>query len=131
MTTVIYLTLEQVLVIHQDQIDRYGGTAGIRALSLLESAIFRPQTTFSGKDLYQSHCEKAAALMHSLIMNHAFVDGNKRTGTTATLVYLLLSKRALHVTHHELVTTVLAIEKEKWNIEKIASWLEKNVKKFS
>ena len=124
MTNVIYLTLEQVLVIHQDQIDKYGGSEGIRELSLLESAIFRPQTTFSGEDLYKSHFEKAAALMHSLIMNHAFVDGNKRTGTAAMLVYLQLNNIALHIEQNDLVITVLAIEKEKWNIEKIAKWLK-------
>src|ERR1700730_3654488 len=88
MDNVTYLTLEQVLFIHEDQIERYGGSSGVRDLSLLESAIFRPQTTFSGEALYKSHFDKAAALMHSLIMNHAFIDGNKRTGTAAMLVYL-------------------------------------------
>lgn len=126
MDKVTYLTLEQILVIHEDQIERYGGNTGIRELSLLESAIFRPQSTFSGEDLYKNHFEKAAALMHSIIMNHAFVDGNKRTGTTSMLVYLGVNNLLLQVTTDELITIVLLIVKEKWTIEKIASWLENN-----
>ena len=127
MDNVIYLTLEQVLVIHEDQIERYGGSSGIRELSLLESAVFRPQTTFSGKDLYKTHFEKVAALMHLLIMNNAFIDGNKRTATVAMLIYLDLNDIIIDITNEELVTTVLLIEKEKWTIERIASWLESNV----
>ncbi len=126
MEQIIYLTLEQILIIHQDQIDRYGGSSGLRDLALLESAVYRPQTTFSGKDLYSSIFEKAAALMHSLIMNHAFIDGNKRTGTVAALIFLSLNMIDISVGNKELVTAVLKIENEKWTIEKIAQWLENN-----
>lgn len=129
MDNVTYLTLEQVLVIHEDQIERYGGSSGVRDLSLLESAIFRPQTTFSGEDLYKTHFDKAAALMHSLIMNHAFIDGNKRTGTVAMLVYFDINNISINISNNELVETVLLIEKEKWGIEKIAGWLKINSKK--
>lgn len=130
MDNVIYLTFEQILVIHEDQIERYGGISGIRELSLLESAIFRPQTTFSGEDLYKTHFEKAAALIHSLIMNHAFIDGNKRTATAAMLVYLELNNITVRIKNDELVDTVLLIEKEKWTIEKIASWIENKTKEI-
>lgn len=98
MDNVIYLAFEQILVIHEDQIERYGGISGIRKLSLLESAIFRPQSIFSGQDLYKTHFEKVAALMHLIITNHAFVDGNKRTATVAMLIYLEINDIALHVT---------------------------------
>jgi death on curing protein len=128
MDNVTYLTLEQVLVIHEDQIERYGGSSGVRDLSLLESAIFRPQTTFSGEDLYKTHFDKAAALMHSLIMNHAFIDGNKRTGTTAMLVYFKINSIIIYIDNNELVKTVLLIEKEKWGIEGIAEWLKNKSK---
>lgn len=130
MQQVIYITLEQVLVIHQDQIDRYGGSSGLRELSLLESAVFRPQTTFSGEDLYKSHFDKAAALLHSLVLNHAFIDGNKRTGTVASIVYLKLNGISLAIQESELVEKIALIEKEKWGIEKISQWLEeKEVKR--
>ncbi len=129
MDNVIYLTLEQILVIHEDQIERYGGSLGLRDLSLLESATFRPQTTFAGRDLYKTHFEKAAALMHSLIMNHAFIDGNKRTGTVAAFVYLERNNIDIHINNKNLVETVLLIEKEKWIIEKIANWLKSKTNK--
>lgn len=125
MDTVIYLTLEQVLIIHEDQIERYDGSSGIRDLSLLESAVYRPQTTFAGKDLYATHFEKAAVLMYSLIMNHAFIDGNKRTGVVSMLVYLQYNNIDIHISNIELVKTVLTIENENWKINKIAHWLEK------
>jgi len=128
MDNVIYLTLEQILVIHEDQIERYSGSSGILDLSLLESAVYRPQTTFGGEDLYITHFEKAAALMHSLIMNHAFVDGNKRTGAVSMLVYLQTNSVNIYIDNKELVSTVLLIENEKWEISKIAHWLKSKTK---
>src|SRR5258708_38215492 len=114
MESIIYLTLEQVVVIHEDQIERYGGTPGLRELSFFESAVFRPQSTFSGKDLYETHFEKAAALMHSLIKNHPFIDGNKRTGTVAAFIYLKLNNIKIVIQNTKLVNTVLRIEVENW-----------------
>ena len=118
----IYITLEQIFVIHEDQIERYGGTSGLRDLQLLESALFRPQTTFGGKDLYPTIFEKAAALIHSLILNHSFIDGNKRTGTAAALVFLLVNAREIQAEQKELVELALAIAKRKMDIEEIGLW---------
>ena len=73
------MKLDEVIAIHHDQIKRYGGSHGIRDLNLLISAVSRPQASFAGKDLYTTVFDKTAALIHSLIMNHPFVDGNKRT----------------------------------------------------
>lgn len=75
-----YLTVEQVLFIHARLVSEISGTHGVRDLGLLESAVARPQATFEGNDLYSDIFSKAAALMESLIGNHPFVDGNKRTG---------------------------------------------------
>ncbi len=122
----IFLNLEQILVIHEDQIDRYGGSHGIRELALLESALYRPQTTFSDRELYPTLYYKAAALLHSLVMNHPFVDGNKRTGTVAMIIFLKLNGATLDVVQKELVNIVLKIENKSLNIEDIADWLEKN-----
>src|SRR3989344_1580898 len=106
----IFLTLEQLVTIHNDQIERYGGSHGIRDLGLLESALLRPQTTFGGQDLYLTIFDKAASLLHSLLMNHAFVDGNKRTAMTTTLVFLELNGYTLSVSQDQLVQTALRIE---------------------
>lgn len=88
MAKTIFLTLEQVLAIHYDQIERYGGSHGVRDLALLESATQRPQASFMGEDLYPDIFKKGAALMHSLILNHPFVDGNKRSGVVSTASFL-------------------------------------------
>lgn len=125
----IFLTLEQILVIHEDQIDHYGGSHGIRELTLLESALFRPQTTFSDQELYPTIFDKAAAMLHSLVMNHPFVDGNKRTGTAAMIIFLELNGLELKVTQKDLVNMVLQIEDKTLDLEQIAEWLEEHSQK--
>ena len=80
-----YLKLEEVIAIYYDQIERYGGSHGIRDLNLLTSAVYRPQVSFGRKNLYPDIYAKASALMHSIMLNHPFVDGNNRTGITATI----------------------------------------------
>ena len=127
---IVYLTLEQVLLIHEDQIDRYGGSHGLRDMALLESAIYRSQATFGGIDLYPTTFEKAGALVHSLLLNHPFVDGNKRTAIASMLVFLELNNYSFFVSQKELVATALSIENKKWNIEKISLWLQKHSKKM-
>ena len=127
-SSMVFLTFEQILVIHDDQIERYGGSHGIARLSLLESAVMRPQASFGGEDLYPTIFDKAATLMHSLIMNHAFVDGNKRTGTVSAIVFLELNGYKLRVGQKELIQTALNVESKKWNIDKLSSWLKRHSK---
>lgn len=126
---IIYLTLEQILVIHEDQIALYGGTSGLRDLSLLESALFRPQTSFADNDLYKTLFDKAATLWHSLILNHPFLDGNKRTGTVAMLVFLLINGWTVEVSKKELVQAALKIEAKKSTLQEIAQWIKKHARK--
>lgn len=126
----IFLTFEQVLAIHDNQIETYGGSHGIRDLALFESAIMRPQTTFGGKDLYPSIFEKAAVLMYSLVMNHPFVDGNKRTGTVSALVFLEINRFRIAVDQKELVDVSLEVALKKMDVKGVATWLEKSSKKI-
>ena len=77
-----YLTLEKVLLLHARLIQRTGGSGGVHDIDVLDSAMARPQATFEGEELYPDLWHKAAALMHSLVKNHPFVDGNKRTALT-------------------------------------------------
>jgi death on curing protein len=86
-----YLTIEEVLRLHDRVIERTGGSAGVRDRGALESAVAQPQMTFSGDDLYPTLPEKAATLCFSLAMNHPFVDGNKRTAHAAMEVFLILN----------------------------------------
>jgi death-on-curing protein len=75
-----YLSLSQLLRLHEMQIRAFGGSTGVRDRGGAEAALARPQATFGGEDLYPDVEAKAAALMHSLVANHPFVDGNKRAG---------------------------------------------------
>jgi len=90
-----FLTLDEVLAIHADQIRRYGGRSGIRDLALLQSALGTPETTFEGDYLHTSAFEMAAAYLFHISRNHPFVDGNKRTALMTALVFLGLNDLGL------------------------------------
>lgn len=81
-----FITLVEALTIHTDQIDRYGGSYGIRDKGLLEAALFRPQTGY-----YNDLIQESAALWESLAQNHPFIDGNKRTAFAVTYTFLALN----------------------------------------
>lgn len=91
MTEPHFLTLDEVLAIHADQIRRYGGRTGLRDLGLLQSALGMPETTFEGEFLHGTAFEKAAAYLFYIARNHPFVDGNKRTSLMCALVFLGLN----------------------------------------
>lgn len=129
MIRVTYVTLEEVLAIHDDMIERYGGSFGIRDLGLIQSAIARPQTTFGGENLYPTILDKAAALFHPLLFNHAFADGNKRTAVTATARFLYLNGYELNATNEELVAFPLRVENNHLGIEEIGKWLKEHAQK--
>jgi death-on-curing protein len=92
MTESVYVTVGEILQIHQQQIDNYGGTHGLRDKGLLESAVFRPQIGY-----YNNLAEEAAALMESLANNHPFLDGNKRVAFAAAHTFLLVNGHDLEV----------------------------------
>ena len=124
--TVKYLTPQQVLAIHDRMIKRFGGSHGLRDIGLLESAVFRPQASFDGKDLYVSVFDKAAALLQSLLKNHPFVDGNKRTALTSAGIFLKINGYTLINTHEEEVAFAVSVDNGHLPLEQIASWLKKN-----
>jgi death-on-curing protein len=119
-----YLSLEEWLVLHQRLIQRTGGSRGVRDLSLLESEIAPPQASFSNGDLYPDLWSKAAALMHSLIKNHPFVDGNKRTAITATGIFLELNGHTLTASNEEVVDFTVRVAMGETELEEMAAWLQ-------
>ncbi|HEY9616869.1 MAG TPA: type II toxin-antitoxin system death-on-curing family toxin [Microcoleaceae cyanobacterium] len=121
-----FLTLIQVLELHRRIIEQSGGTLGIRDLGLLESAIAQPRMTFDGEDLYPTLLEKAAALGFSMIMNHPFVDGNKRTGHAATETFLVLNGMEMNASVDEQECMVLAIASGELGREAFVEWLQQN-----
>jgi death-on-curing protein len=119
-----YLTVEQVLFLHARLIEETGGSHGVRDVALLESAVARPRATFGGEDLYPDLVTKAAALMDSLIRNHPFIDGNKRTGIAAAGLFLRQNGRRLIATNPELEAFTLYVAESGPNISEITEWLE-------
>ena len=124
----IYLTLEDILEIHKRVIESTGGSEGIRSIPLLDSAGARAQAPFGGIALYPSIPEKAAALLHSIICNHPFVDGNKRTGFTAMDVFFRLNGYYLVAGEDEKYDFVMGVASEAIDFSKIASWIEQRIK---
>lgn len=120
-----------VIVIHDDLVERYGGSHGIRDLGLIQSAIARPQSSFDGDDLYLNIFDKAAALFHSLMFNHAFIDGNKRTSVASSASFLYINGYDLEVNQKELVNYTLKVESEHLSIKEISKWLENHSKKIA
>ena len=104
-----FLTLEEVLEIHDDQINRYGGASGIRDFGLLESALAQPQAIFGGSFLHTDLFEMAAAYFFHIIQNHPFIDGNKRVGAVTALVFLDIKNKTVIMTNDELESQVLSV----------------------
>ena len=103
----VFLTLDDIIESHQNQIDTYGGSHGIRDIGLLESAIAQPEASFGGQYLHADIFEMAAAYLYHLVMNHPFVDGNKRVGLEAALIFLEINNENLNASDEELVDLVL------------------------
>ena len=106
---VVFLTLDEVIALHADQIERYGGRPGIRDLGLLQSALGTPSATFEGRFLHEGLHEMAAAHLFHIVRNHPFVDGNKRLGLMVLLAFLGLSSRRLDAKPQEVEGLVLGI----------------------
>ena len=103
----LFLTLDDIIESHLNQIDTYGGSHGIRDIGLLESAIAQPEASFGGQYLHADIFEMAAAYLYHLVMNHPFVDGNKRVGLEAALIFLEINDESLIANDDELVDLVL------------------------
>jgi death on curing protein len=117
-----HLTLVEVLAIHADQIERYGGSQGVRDQGLLESALYRPQTGY-----YADLIEEAAALWESLAQNHPFIDGNKRTAFAATYTFLRINGAWLTATADEAYAFIGRLyEANDFAFEKLVHWLRVN-----
>lgn len=104
-----FLTLDEVLAIHADQIERYGGGLGVRDIGLLQSAVAQPQASFDGHWLHPTLFDMAAAYLFHLVENHPFLDGNKRVGTVAALVFFELNDIEIDVVEDDLAVFVLNV----------------------
>jgi len=120
--TVHLLSVPQIAALHGRQLLRFGGAPGIRDRGALEAAAARPASTFGGEDLYPDLPSKAAALMHSLVLNHPFVDGNKRVGAHAALVVLLINGWEFSATSREVAGITRRTAASELDAEALAIW---------
>ena len=119
----IRLTKKQILMLHSQLIDVYGGSAGIRDENLLESALESPFQSFGDKELYPSIQAKAARLCYGLIKNHAMIDGNKRIGAHAMLVFMKINGYDLEYSQKELIDLILGVAVGEMDYTNILHWL--------
>jgi len=123
---VLHLTAEEILAIHQRLLDRFGGAGGVRDPGLLESALFRPRTGY-----YKDLASMAAALFESLIMNHPFLDGNKRVAFFATDVFLRLNGWKLDVAAGQAHAFLIGLLKSgSCDYEHLLPWLQQSMRRL-
>jgi death on curing protein len=119
----VYLTVAEVIAIHHHQIEEYGGVHGLRDQGALEAPVFRPQTGY-----YNDLSEEAAALLESLVNNHAFLDGNKRVGFAAVHTFLLVNGFDLDVTSKAAFQFVMnALEHGKFRFALLHKWISEHL----
>jgi death-on-curing protein len=124
------ITIEEVFLIHNEVVKLHGGANGIRDIGGLESAIARPYQTFGSEDLYPTCFDKAAAIGESIIMNHPFIDGNKRTGYVLMETLLRIDGYKITSSDDDLYKLVINISTGELKFENIVAWLKQNTKTF-
>jgi death-on-curing protein len=122
-----FLSQTVVLKIHERQIERFGGTPGIRDEGLLESALAQPQVTFGGELLHTTIYEQAAAYLYHIAMNHPFIDGNKRTAFAAMDTFLRLNGYSLNLTDEQAYRLVMQVAQGRMSKAEVSTYLEQSV----
>jgi len=122
----VFLGLEEILAIHRDQIQRYGGSPGIRDLGTLQSALAMPAASFGGQYLHQDLFEMAAAYLFHIVSNHPFVDGNKRTGAVAAYIFLSMNGVTLKASGTSFGKVVMRVARGKAGKAEVAEFLRRN-----
>lgn len=117
-----------VLVIHQRQIERFGGLDGIRDEGLLDSALAQPQATFFGELLHPTIHQQAAAYLYHLAKNHPFLDGNKRTAFATTIAFLWMNGYELEMTEDEAYNMVIQVAQGEMSKEELSSFLAQKIR---
>ncbi len=124
-----YLSAEEILRLHFQVIEDFGGSHGVRDEERIHSVVVGPQQNAFGSEPYQTVYEKAAVYARNIIGDHPFADGNKRTGTVVTGVFLLRNNVELVCSNQELEDYAVKIAVKKLNVPEIAAWLKQNTKK--
>ena len=120
-----YLTLEQILKLHDAAVEKFGGLRGIRDTNLLLSSIEHPKAAMFGEDLYPTIYNKAAAYLFHIVCNHPFNDGNKRTGCGAAYLFLKINKAEILFEDVDYEDFVVKVAQSKKTIEEISDFFER------
>lgn len=124
------LSLRQVLVLHDLVIKKHGGSSGIRDMNMLKSAYGRPFATFAGRDLYDGIYMKVGAFIQSVVKNHPFLDGNKRTAYSSAYTLLKINGVRITASEKEIVKFMVSVANHNLSVDEISSWLKKHSKKI-
>lgn len=120
----LFLNLDEVLSLHEDQMRRYGGAAGVRDLGLLQSALGSAQATFGGSFLHETACEMAAAYLYGICRNHPFIDGNKRTAVAVALTFLEMNGVEIDAAEDDFYDLVIGVAEGKVSKSEVAVFLQ-------
>ncbi len=124
------IDLNSAIAIHNILIEKFGGSSGIRDNELLRSALERPYATFDGKELYPTVVSKASSLFESILKNHPFIDGNKRTGYTLMRLLLLEHKFDINATQDAKYEFVMSVASGTLDVAQIEAWIEAHLTKL-
>lgn len=124
----IILTKDQIVLLHEQLVEETGGSAGIRDEKLLESALYSPLQSFGDIELFPTIAEKAARLGFGLIRNHAFIDGNKRIGAHAMLVFLTVNGIDVEYTQKELCDIIIQVASGEKDYSDLLIWIKTHIK---
>src|SRR5437879_5005896 len=122
MTNYSFLSIEKVIYVHERIIEQAGGVQGVRDFTLLHSGLERCKATYGGEDLYPTLFDKASALLHSLVMNHAFVDGNKRTAYEVMKGFLHFNGYSITAPQEEIVRFCISVDNDGIKGKDIVEW---------
>lgn len=128
--SLVIVTPQQVLFIHDEQVRRHGGSLGVRDWNMFKSTCLQPYASFGGKDLYPTIFEKSATFLRSMIKDHPFVDGNKRTGITVTQLMLELNEYRFTGERHVIYNFLISVANENLSVGEIAAWLKSHTEKY-
>ncbi|MBD0265116.1 MAG: type II toxin-antitoxin system death-on-curing family toxin [Tolypothrix sp. Co-bin9] len=130
MQTPRFLSISQVLDIHQDEINSFGGTSGVRDEGLLDSALAQPQATFGGELLHPTIGEQAAAYLYHLAMNHPFIDGNKRTAFAVMDTFITLNGYSLNLSEEQAYNLVIQVVQTQISKEELSAFMELHLQRL-
>ena len=123
-----YLSEAELIAINHEMVAKYGGLHGVRDINFLRLAVGRPQMSAGLKDAYPTIYLKAASIFHSIINNHPFLDGNKRTSLFSAILFLEYNGFQVNFTKEEGIKFTLGAHNDDWTVEQIADWIKSHTK---